>query len=416
MQEQGLSFRIRPGEGLAVGLYLDTRQARAGPGTCRRAHLAQLLLLHRRLRGRSAGGGRGPRSRRRPQPALARVGRGECPAERQAPPETDRLVGDVFEWLKRFGKRGERFDAVVLDPPGFARGRSGTFSAARDWPDLAAQAAALVAPGGWLLAACNVASLSGRRFDAALAEGVRRAGRTAEEVARPGASDLDFPSPAGEEPPLKVRVLRLRGANLRKALTQGLPVQRSGGLRFGKYALLDRLAVGGMAEIFLARQEGLEGFEKTVVIKRIRPHLSKQTNFVKMFLNEARLAAQLNHPNIVQIYDLGRSARATSSPWSTSSGGTCGGSSPRPSAMGIPFPMVYALKIASSVCEGLYYAHQKADLYGQPAGHRPPRRHAGEHLRVLRRHGEGPRLRHRQGARTRSSRPAPGRSRASSAT
>ena len=53
-------------------------------------------------------------------------------------------------------------------------------------------------------------------------------------------------------------------------------MQRSGGLRFGKYVLLDRLAVGGMAEIFLARQEGLEGFEKTVVIKRIRPHLSKQ--------------------------------------------------------------------------------------------------------------------------------------------
>src|SRR4051794_38215016 len=61
--------------------------------------------------------------------------------------------------------------------------------------------------------------------------------------------------------------------------------------RFGRYQLIDRLAVGGMAEIFLARQEGLEGFEKTVVIKRIRPHLSKQPSFLKMFLNEAKLAA-----------------------------------------------------------------------------------------------------------------------------
>jgi serine/threonine-protein kinase len=61
-----------------------------------------------------------------------------------------------------------------------------------------------------------------------------------------------------------------------------------------------------MAEIFLARQEGLEGFEKTICIKRIRPHLSSQVSFVRMFLNEAKLAAQLNHPNIVQIYDLGR--------------------------------------------------------------------------------------------------------------
>ena len=67
-------------------------------------------------------------------------------------------------------------------------------------------------------------------------------------------------------------------------------------LRFGKYTLINRIAVGGMAEIFLARQAGLEGFEKTIVIKRIRPHLSKQPSFVKMFLNEAKLAAQLNHP------------------------------------------------------------------------------------------------------------------------
>src|SRR5687767_1382488 len=77
-------------------------------------------------------------------------------------------------------------------------------------------------------------------------------------------------------------------------------------VRFGKYTLVDRIAVGGMAEIFLARQAGLEGFEKPVVIKRIRSHLAKQPSFVKMFLNEAKLAAQLNHPNIVQIYDLGR--------------------------------------------------------------------------------------------------------------
>ena len=61
-------------------------------------------------------------------------------------------------------------------------------------------------------------------------------------------------------------------------------------IRFGKYTLIDRIAVGGMAEIFLARQAGIENFEKTIVIKRIRPHLSKQPNFVKMFLNEAKLS------------------------------------------------------------------------------------------------------------------------------
>ncbi len=137
-------------------------------------------------------------------------------------------------------------------------------------------------------------------------------------------------------------------------------------IRFGKYTLIDRIAVGGMAEIFLARQAGLEGFEKTIVIKRIRPHLSKQTSFVKMFLNEAKLAAQLNHQNIVQIYDLGKISESYFIAMEYIFGRDMRRIIPKADAMGIPFPMVYALKIASSICEGLYYAHQKVDLYGNP--------------------------------------------------
>jgi serine/threonine protein kinase len=137
-----------------------------------------------------------------------------------------------------------------------------------------------------------------------------------------------------------------------------------GGIRFGKYVLLDRIAVGGMAEIFLARQEGLEGFEKTIVIKRIRPHLSNQKSFVKMFLNEAKLAAHLNHPNIVQIYDLGKIGESYFIAMEYISGRDMRRIIPKAEGMGIPFPMVYALKIASSVCEGLYYAHQRTDMYG----------------------------------------------------
>jgi serine/threonine-protein kinase len=137
-------------------------------------------------------------------------------------------------------------------------------------------------------------------------------------------------------------------------------------VRFGKYTLIDRIAVGGMAEIFLARQAGLEGFEKTIVIKRIRPHLSKQPNFVKMFLNEAKLAAQLNHPNIVQIYDLGKINESYFIAMEYIFGRDMRRIIPKADALGIPFPMVYALKIASSVCEGLYYAHQRTDLYGNP--------------------------------------------------
>ncbi len=141
---------------------------------------------------------------------------------------------------------------------------------------------------------------------------------------------------------------------------------KTGLTRFGKYTLIDRIAVGGMAEIFLARQAGLEGFEKTIVIKRIRPHLSKQASFVKMFLNEAKLAAQLNHPNIVQIYDLGKISESYFIAMEYIFGRDMRRIIPKADSMGIPFPMVYALKIASSVCEGLYYAHQKVDLYGNP--------------------------------------------------
>jgi serine/threonine-protein kinase len=75
--------------------------------------------------------------------------------------------------------------------------------------------------------------------------------------------------------------------------------------RFGKYILIRKLAEGGMAEIFLAKQIGAEGFERDVVIKCMLDHFSQSRDFVSMFLDEARLAARLHHPNIVQITDLG---------------------------------------------------------------------------------------------------------------
>jgi serine/threonine protein kinase len=141
---------------------------------------------------------------------------------------------------------------------------------------------------------------------------------------------------------------------------------RTGGVRFGKYVLLDRLAVGGMAEIFLARQEGMEGFEKTVVIKRIRPHLSKQKSFVDMFLDEARLAAQLSHPNIVQIHELGQVGDSYFIAMEYVFGRDMARIIPKAERMGIAFPHVYALQIASEICEALYYAHQRSDAWGNP--------------------------------------------------
>jgi serine/threonine-protein kinase len=72
----------------------------------------------------------------------------------------------------------------------------------------------------------------------------------------------------------------------------------------GRYTLIRRLAVGGMAEIYLARQAAMAGFEKEVVIKRLREELADDPRIVEMFLDEAKIGAQLNHPNIVHVYDV----------------------------------------------------------------------------------------------------------------
>ncbi|MEN9800585.1 MAG: hypothetical protein RL653_4282 [Pseudomonadota bacterium] len=78
------------------------------------------------------------------------------------------------------------------------------------------------------------------------------------------------------------------------------------GTTLGRYVVRRKLAEGGMAEIFLAAVEGPEGFEKEVVIKRIRSHFASEPGFVRMFVDEARVASRLHHPNIVQIFDFDR--------------------------------------------------------------------------------------------------------------
>lgn len=85
--------------------------------------------------------------------------------------------------------------------------------------------------------------------------------------------------------------------------------QQPGGdapVQIGPYEVLSRLALGGMAELLLARRVGIEGFQKLVVIKRILPQYASLPDFVEMFLHEARLAAALEHPNIVHVSDIGK--------------------------------------------------------------------------------------------------------------
>src|SRR6185369_9002899 len=95
-----------------------------------------------------------------------------------------------------------------------------------------------------------------------------------------------------------------RGRHRRVVTPVSTPVLSSPGM-FGRYELLAPLARGGMAEVFLARRTGAGGFSKLLVIKRMLPHLRDDPVFHQMFLDEGRIAARLDHPNVCHVYELG---------------------------------------------------------------------------------------------------------------
>ena len=136
--------------------------------------------------------------------------------------------------------------------------------------------------------------------------------------------------------------------------------------KFGGYTLEETIAVGGMAEVFLAQHSGVEGFEKDLVIKRIRPHLTTVGAFVEMFLHEAKLAARLSHPNIVQIYDLGKISQAYFIAMEYIAGRDLSALLRKTREKGISFPIEYAMQIGANACDALHYAHTKADPFGVP--------------------------------------------------
>ena len=138
---------------------------------------------------------------------------------------------------------------------------------------------------------------------------------------------------------------------------------------FGKYELLKKVGTGGMAELFLARQPGIEGFEKLIVIKRILPHLTDSrhsSQFVQMLLDEARLAAQLSHPNIIQIYDLGRVDDQYYIAMEYINGVDLSQILKREMERGGYMPVEHVVKVATYLCEALSYAHKRTDDRGNP--------------------------------------------------
>src|SRR6185436_20018532 len=140
------------------------------------------------------------------------------------------------------------------------------------------------------------------------------------------------------------------------------------GVRFGQYVLVEKIATGGMAEVWKARMRDVEGFQKIVAIKKILPHLSDNQDFIEMFVDETKLATQLNHNNIIHIYDLGKIQSSYYIAMEYIDGYDlktilrCGEERDHPMAVEL------ALFIASKVASALDCAHRKKDFEEREMG------------------------------------------------
>jgi 23S rRNA (cytosine1962-C5)-methyltransferase len=203
VREWGLSYRVRLGDGLKTGIFLDQRDNRRRIRDLARGK--RVLNLFAYTCGftvaAAAGGATETVSIDASKSALA-WGKENLEANGLFTPSHAFVDVDVFEWLKIAGKRRDRYDIVVLDPPSYATTKTSRFSAADDYADLAARALAVVAPGGRLLACTNHKGISVRSFRKRMHEAGRIAGRAMLQV-----KDLpvppDFPSAIGADPHLK---------------------------------------------------------------------------------------------------------------------------------------------------------------------------------------------------------------------
>jgi serine/threonine-protein kinase len=131
-----------------------------------------------------------------------------------------------------------------------------------------------------------------------------------------------------------------------------------------RYRVVEKLESGGMAEVFRAESEGLQGFKKQVAIKRVLPHLSEKKKFISMFLDEARLSAQLTHSNCVQVFDIGVGDNAYFIVMEYVDGANLKTIAESLRKAGREFPVQCAALIAVEICKGLSYAHELRDPNG----------------------------------------------------
>ena len=144
------------------------------------------------------------------------------------------------------------------------------------------------------------------------------------------------------------------------------PMSESHPTRFGKYLLLEKLAVGGMAQLYRAKITGIQGFEKLIAIKTILPHLANEKELLSSFIDEAKLAALLHHQNIVQIYDFGTMEDSYFIAMEFLFGKDLRHIFGKSQEKHLPLSNEHALYITNRICSGLDYAHTLKDFQGKP--------------------------------------------------
>ncbi len=145
-----------------------------------------------------------------------------------------------------------------------------------------------------------------------------------------------------------------------------IDVDSEGRQHIDRYELVAEIASGGMATVFLARLSGVGGFQRFVAIKRLHPHLACEKEFVDMFLDEARLAAGIHHPNVVPILEVGASERGYYLVMEYIEGDTLARLLARAATQGNRLPPAIAIRIVVDTLAGLHAAHEQKDEMGQP--------------------------------------------------
>ena len=192
--EQGVPFLLRPGADLSIGLFPDARPARAWvrEQTPAGSRVLNTFAYTCGFGLNAALGGAAVVKNVDLSRKVLAWGQANYALSGLPAPDHDFLYGDVFEWLKRLAKRGDLFDLVILDPPSFARGKTGVWRAERDYGRLVALATAVTAPGGKLLALSNHAGMTSTLFERLIQAGLGEAGRRGRVATRLGAGE-DYP-------------------------------------------------------------------------------------------------------------------------------------------------------------------------------------------------------------------------------